>query len=65
MLVVAVIISGGEVDLSKGKFKVHSLGDGLKKLRDLFAGSAPRGPKKAALQASEAMIKRLVIMRPQ
>lgn len=46
MLVVAVIISGGEVDLSKGKFKVHSLGDGLKKLRDLFAGSAPRGPKK-------------------
>jgi hypothetical protein len=46
VLVAAVIISGGEVDLLKGKFKVHSLGDGLKKLRDLFGGSATRPPKK-------------------
>ena len=45
-LVAAVIISGGEVDLIKGKFKVHSLGDGLKKLRDAFAVSSTRPSKK-------------------
>jgi len=31
-LLAAVVISGGEVDLSKGHFKLHSLGDGLTKL---------------------------------
>ena len=33
-LVVAVIISGGEVNLSKGKFKLNPLGEGLKKLKE-------------------------------
>jgi len=35
-LISAVIISGGEVDLRKMKFKLRPLGEGLKKLKDLF-----------------------------
>jgi hypothetical protein len=40
-LALAVVISGGEVDLSKGKFKVHALGDGLKELKELFQHDPP------------------------
>ena len=35
-LVAAAIISGGEVDLKVATFKLKPIGDGLKKLRDLF-----------------------------
>jgi hypothetical protein len=45
-MVAAVIFSGGEVDLIRSKFEVHSLGDGLKKLREAFA---PSGTRKALL----------------
>jgi hypothetical protein len=36
-LCVAVIISGGKVNLKNGEFTVNALGDGLKKLRAAFA----------------------------
>lgn len=43
-LVVSIIISGGKIDLAKGKFEVKSLGSGLKKLRE--AASLRLGNKK-------------------
>jgi hypothetical protein len=52
VLVAAVIISGGEVDLLKGKFKVHSLGEGLKKLKEVFGGPATRTTKKRSVKGS-------------
>jgi hypothetical protein len=55
-LVIAVILAGGEVDLVRGRFKVHALGDGLRKLREVFvhpgaqvrrpSGKMPRKRKK-------------------
>jgi hypothetical protein len=36
VLVFAVILSGGEVDLPRGKFKLRSLGKGIKDLLDAF-----------------------------
>lgn len=35
-MVAAAVISGGEVDLKVAKFKLNPIGDGLKKIRDLF-----------------------------
>jgi hypothetical protein len=49
-MVAAVIISGGEVDLMRGKFKIHSLGEGLKKLREAFATSGTPPAKKRSVR---------------
>lgn len=35
-LVAAAVISGGEVDLKVAKFKLNPIGDGLRKIIDLF-----------------------------
>jgi hypothetical protein len=37
VLAIAVIVSGGSVDLSSGKFRINALGDGLKKLKAVFS----------------------------
>jgi hypothetical protein len=46
VLCIAVIVSGGEVNLTTGKFKVNALGDGIRKLRAAFAPSrTPSGKR--------------------
>jgi hypothetical protein len=42
-LALAVIVSGGEVDLKNQRFKVHALGDGLRKLRMAFTSRTRPG----------------------
>jgi hypothetical protein len=43
-LVSAMIISGGEVDLVRGKFKLKSLGQGVKELKNALSPPRSRSP---------------------
>ena len=55
-LTIAVILSGGEVDLVRGRFRVHALGDGLAKLKALFDRGATRAKKKKRDHAKGALL---------
>jgi|GEM_PF-3999656 len=50
-LVIAVVLSGGEVDLLKGKFKLPALGEGVRKLKQAFGLSTTRDQALQKLKA--------------
>jgi hypothetical protein len=48
LLCLAVILSGGEVDLKNHRFTMNALGEGIAKLRAAFSGAPAQGVKSSA-----------------